>query len=303
MTHENRKPDQRSRADRADVSKVHNPKLVEASVLRNEQHLALAREPHIWRKALMASDLPASSFRVALAIVDTFVNRKTGACYPSLETIAATCGLSVSGAKKGISALRDAGLIYTEKRRFNGSNTILLCLSQLDRKDLNGSVRTAVEKTETGPSIVPIQVPRKNPNGSHISTHPGPLTFEDNRSTEPLKQTSEDRVIPCGPPSAVVAEEAPPVDLPATPTDLPRTADVVSDVEPSDFRPEKEEVILSQDFAEQRRIVQEISGERGYGSDHVNQALLQMMRDGKLTASSGAALVAAWKQRGKEDAA
>ncbi|MBO0129924.1 helix-turn-helix domain-containing protein [Agrobacterium burrii] len=258
MTQENRKPDRRSRADRADVSKVHNPKLVEASVLRNEQHLALSREPHIWRKTLMASDLPASSFRVALAIVDTFVNRKTGACYPSIETIAATCGLSVSGAKKGLSALREAGLIYTEKRRFNGSNTIILCLPQLDRKDLNGSVRTITEKTETGPSIVPIRVYEEYPNGSHISTGLGPLTLEDNRSTEPLKQTSEDRVIPCGPPSAVVAEEAPPVDLPATPTDLPRTADVVSNVEPSDFRPEKEEEEAIRAPSNQRQRIQRI---------------------------------------------
>ncbi|NTB86398.1 helix-turn-helix domain-containing protein [Agrobacterium tumefaciens] len=298
MIQKSGKPDQRGNADRADVSKAHNPKIVEGSVLRNDQHRSLSREPHVWRKALMATDLPASSFRVALAIVDIFVNRKNGACFPSLETIAATCGLSVSGAKKGVSALREAGLIYTEKRRFNGSNTILLCLPPSDRKDLNGSVRTAVEKTETGPSIVPIQVPRKNPNGSHISTHPGPLTFEDNRSTEPLKQTSEDRVIPCGPPSAVGAD-APPFDQ-----DLTRPANVEGNRQPLDPHGEKgEAVIRSQDLAEQRRIVERISGEKGHGPDHVNQALLQMMRDGKLTESSGAALVAEYKQRGAENAA
>ncbi|MGN7829605.1 helix-turn-helix domain-containing protein [Agrobacterium radiobacter] len=254
----------------------------------------------------MASDLPASSFRVALAIVDTFVNRKTGACFPSLETIAATCGLSVSGAKKGISALRDAGLIYTEKRRFNGSNTILLCLPQLDRKDLSGSVRTAVEKIETGPSIVPIQVPRKNPNGSHISTHPGPLTLEDNRSTEPLKQTSEDRVIPCGPPSAVVAEEAPPVDLPATPTDLPRTADVVEDGQPSDFSPggrEEQAIRCPPDLAEQLAIVKAISRRPGRDGHGVNQELLQLLRDGKLSPSVGRVTIAMWIRKEAEDAA
>lgn len=302
MTQENSQPDQRARADRAGSSKVHDPNLAEAAILRNEQHLLLSREPHLWRKALMATDLPASSFRVALAIVDTFVNRKTGACYPSLETIATTCGLSVSGAKKGLSALREAGLVHTEKRRFNGSNSILLCLGQSNRMDLNGSVRTGDEQTETGPSIVPIQVSREYPNGSHISTRLGPITLEDNLSTEPSNLTSEDRVIPCGPPSAVVAS-APPVDIPASPPCLPRTALVVGDGQPSDFHLEKEEetfIPCPQDLAEQRLIIEQITGEKGRGRDHVNLQLLDLLKANRLSLEVARKTIEQHRQRQEE---
>ncbi|WP_320202403.1 helix-turn-helix domain-containing protein [Agrobacterium rosae] len=307
MTVAKRKPERREYVTRATVLRsARTDTVTTIAAKRNDQHLALSQEPHIWRKALMATDLPASSFRVALAIVDIFVNRRTGACFPSLETIAATCRLSVSGAKKGLSALREAGLIFTEKRRFNGSNTILLCLPQLDRKDLDGSVRISTEKTETGPSIVPIPVHRRDPPGSDISTHLGPITLEDNLSNEPSKETDEKAVIPCGPNLPVVAF-APPVDAAPASLYLPASSNVSSDGPPSDFHPEEEKkedaIRCPTDPAEQREIVKAISGEPGKGSDHVNHQLLALLRSGKLTESVGATLVAAWKQRGTENAA
>ncbi len=290
MINANTKPDQRSRASRVDGSTKGFTKrtLSDEEQERNRVHMSVAKEPHRWRRVLYRTSLPASALRVGLALADKYLNRKDGRCDPSHETLAEECDLSVRTVRDGLSALRELGLITTRKQGLQG--TLFFYFSIPCNAAEIQQVDSMPQSGENPPSNVANF--RRASGGDPASN---------------LRRTSESEpsntVVPSCPPSAVVAEEAPPVDLPATPTDLPRTTDVVSDVEPSDFRPEKEEAILSQDFAEQRRIVQEISGERGYGSDHVNQALLQMMRDGKLTASSGAALVAAWKQRGKEDAA
>lgn len=51
-------------------------------------------------------------------------NSETGACFPSLKTLASECEMDVATVKRHLAALEAMGMIYREKRhRANGSQT------------------------------------------------------------------------------------------------------------------------------------------------------------------------------------
>ncbi|MCJ9721973.1 hypothetical protein MOV66_07735 [Agrobacterium sp. SHOUNA12C] len=106
-----------------------------------DKHMALVEAPWTWRKELRQTDLPASAFRVGLALVDEFLNTKTGALFPSFLAIAEACDLPAETVRKGVKALKSAGLIATKKTKFNGSLCFLLSLPDALRNGQHGPVQ------------------------------------------------------------------------------------------------------------------------------------------------------------------
>lgn len=89
--------------------------------------IRLSQEPWRWRKAILASKLPAGTKIAALAIVE-FVNRKSGHCFASYETIAQTCDMTERGVRAAVLRLREAGLIRVVQRGAKRTNMIFLAL-------------------------------------------------------------------------------------------------------------------------------------------------------------------------------
>lgn len=195
---------------------------------RNAEHLEVAANKHTWLQAISVANLPSSAFRVAIVLVQKHLNSKTGLCFPSLETIADGCQLPLRTARDGLDALRRQGFIATQKI---GTHDPLFFFFAIPSRV--AEIRHSDEAVPSGENPHSRVANLRHATSGESST--------SNHRREPLKATMEEIVVPCGPPSAVVAEEAPPVDLPATPTDLPRTADVVGDGQTSDFHLEKEE--------------------------------------------------------------
>lgn len=148
---------------------------------------AVYQEAWHWRRAMMRLDLPASAFRVAIALADVFMNRKKGKCYPSQEKIAEATGLSLSGVRKGLAALREAGLLATTKRYFNGSLSYAFLIPEPLRSDPNGAVREEDEVTQTGHTNYPKWDGRSDPNRT------------PNHRIEPEIETIEPEPVPSGP--------------------------------------------------------------------------------------------------------
>ncbi|NHT77532.1 helix-turn-helix domain-containing protein [Rhizobiaceae bacterium CRRU44] len=175
-----RKADQSANSDRPN-SKSHNS----LRIVRNTQDgkQSLAKTPWLWQEAMMSADLPASAFRVALAILK-FINRESGRCFPSFETIAAATTLSVAGVRKGVAALRKAGFLVTTKSGFNRSLDYQI---QLPTAEMD-----AGETSQTGRTNRPKQDGRRVPFGTVEPPHLGPITFEVTSEEEPRKVTIGD---------------------------------------------------------------------------------------------------------------
>ncbi|MBP1856845.1 helix-turn-helix domain-containing protein [Rhizobium herbae] len=158
------------------------------------QHRALSKTPWRWRKGLRQVDLPASALRVGLALTDEFLNASSGRCFPSLEAIAEACAMPLRSARNGIDALRKAGLIQSQKTKFNGSLTYFLALPAHLRSDQNQSVREDDEATKSGHTKGPKSDARSDQNWAHEVTNSGHLTSEDNLSIEPSNITPDELV-------------------------------------------------------------------------------------------------------------
>lgn len=229
MTQGNRKPEGGVSALRVRISRMLDRTNIEQTTAkRNAEHFEISRTPHIWLDALSATNLPSSAFRIAIRLAQTFLNKGNGFCYPSIETLARVCDLPLRTARDGLDALRAKGFIITQKI---GTHDPLFFFFAVPSRV--AEIRHSEES-----------VPRVENSHSRVSNFRRATNVESstgNHREEPERGTIEDTGVPCRPPSAVVAEEAPPVDLPATPPDLPRTAPVSSDGQPSDFHPGKEE--------------------------------------------------------------
>ena len=211
-----------------------------ATAKRNADHLEVAANKHTWLQAISVANLPSSAFRVAIVLVQKHLNSKTGLCFPSLETIADGCQLPLRTARDGLDALRRQGFIATQKI---GTHDPLFFFFAIPSRV--AEIRHSDEAVPSGENPHSRVANLRHATSGESST--------SNHRREPLKATMEEIVVPGGPPSAVVAS-APPVDLPATPADLPRTADVVRDGQPSDFHLEKEEEAIRAPTNHRERI-------------------------------------------------
>ncbi|NZD62920.1 helix-turn-helix domain-containing protein [Rhizobium sp. WYCCWR 11290] len=157
---------------------------------RYDKHLELAKEPWRWRARLMQTDLPASAFRVGLAITDGFMNKQTGRAFPGFEALADATKLPVRTVRSGVDALRKAGLIFTRKMSFDGSLEFHLAIPDRDRSDVNLSVRENCEGAEIGHTKGQKPDARSDVNLTHEGAEIGQVTYriepaEDNLRIEP----------------------------------------------------------------------------------------------------------------------
>ncbi len=196
-----------------------------ATAKRNAEHLEVAANKHTWLQAISVANLPSSAFRVAIVLVQKHLNSKTGLCFPSLETIAHGCQLPLRTARDGLDALRRQGFIATQK------------IGTHDPLFFFFAIPSRVAEIRHSEETIP-RVENSHSRVSNLRRAASGESSTSNHGMEPQKVTMEETVVPNGPPSAVVAF-APPVDLPAAPTDLPRTANVSSDREPSDLHGDK----------------------------------------------------------------
>ncbi|WP_442921273.1 helix-turn-helix domain-containing protein [Mesorhizobium sp. ISC11] len=95
--------------------------------------MAVAKQPWRWRVLLRKADLPASAYKVGLALVDKFLNSDDGRCFPSATTLADECSILVRTVYDGIAALKEVGLLETT-RRFDGSLDFRFLLPPLTKK-------------------------------------------------------------------------------------------------------------------------------------------------------------------------
>lgn len=142
-------------------------------------HRTIARKKHLWRVALYKSKLPASALRVGLCMVDTFLNRKTGALFPSCASISAECNLPMDTVKDGLLALKMKGLLLSEKTRFDGSPDYFLAIPAALRIGENSPVRSEREEVEIHPSNRWKSTRRTGENPpTNLRTEPGNVTME-----------------------------------------------------------------------------------------------------------------------------
>jgi hypothetical protein len=87
----------------------------------------LAREPWLWRNALLASSLPPGVKVVGVTALE-FINRKTGVAFPGNDEIAARCGMAEDTVRKHIAALVRVGRLTAKKTKFRGSYDLRLTL-------------------------------------------------------------------------------------------------------------------------------------------------------------------------------
>ncbi|MER9914019.1 helix-turn-helix domain-containing protein [Mesorhizobium sp. M0050] len=139
----------------------------------SDDHMAVAKDKPLWLKLLPNADLPASGYKVGLALLNR-VNPDDGRCFPSASTLAKDCNILVRTAYDGIAALREVGLLET-KKRFNGSLDFVFRLPPV------------TEKRET----------KSRKNGTACHENPG-----SNLKKEPSKLTLKDRRAGSGAPSA-----------------------------------------------------------------------------------------------------
>lgn len=74
-------------------------------------------------RAASLKHLRPSCVSVAAALAVKFMNRRTGACYPKLETIAVETGLPLSTVKAAIKILKEAGFLSWGRAWFNGPSS------------------------------------------------------------------------------------------------------------------------------------------------------------------------------------
>lgn len=140
----------------------------------------IVEKPWIWREALYKSDLPASALRVGLALVEKFMNRATGCVFPSHETIAAECRMSIETVRTGLKALKEFGMITTRKTGFNKSLHYLMHAAVVISRDAKGVVSNWSKLTTRTGQNRPLELVKID--------H---LTFEGNLSKEPEWRSAE----------------------------------------------------------------------------------------------------------------
>lgn len=248
MTQEMKKPEGGFSALRVRIDRMLTRTNVDqATAKRNAEHFKVASEKHTWLQAISVANLPSSAFRVAIVLLQKHLNSKTGLCFPSLETIAEGCKLPIRTARDGLDALRRQGFIVTQK------------IGTHDPLFFFFAVPSRVAEIRHSEDSVP-RVENSHSRVSNLRRATSGEFSTSNHGMEPQKVTMEETVVPNGPPSAVVAF-APPVDIPASPTCLPRTANVSGGREPSYFLPEKEEAIrCPSSLVDQIRRLHEIVG-------------------------------------------
>ncbi|WP_363221248.1 helix-turn-helix domain-containing protein [Mesorhizobium sp.] len=113
--------------------------------------MTVARQPWQWRVLLRKADLPASALKVGLALVDKFLNNADGRCFPSASTLAHECSILVRTVYDGIAALKEVGLLETN-RRFDGSLDFRFLLPPVTKKRQTQS-RKSVSASYENPSL------------------------------------------------------------------------------------------------------------------------------------------------------
>lgn len=93
------------------------------SEIENLAAMRLAQEPWRWRKAILAAYLTPGTKVAAFAILE-FVNRRSGRCFASYQTIAASCGLKERMVRAAVAALKAAGLARVVQRGCKRTNLI-----------------------------------------------------------------------------------------------------------------------------------------------------------------------------------
>lgn len=83
-----------------------------------DEHMAVVREPWKWRRALIEPKLPASAYRIALALVEVFLNKRTGQLNPSTGRLMKACGLPERTLRHGLRALKESGFVTEREDHF-----------------------------------------------------------------------------------------------------------------------------------------------------------------------------------------
>lgn len=159
-----------------------------------DDHMAVAKQPWRWRVLLRKADLPASAYKVGLALVDKFLNSEDGRCFPSASTLADECSILVRTVYDGIAALKEVGLLETN-RRFDGSLDFRFLLPPLTKKR-EGQSRKSVSATYENPSL-------------NLNKEPSNLTGPG-RSAGSGAPSADLRSAPAGP---LASDDEPSVDL------------------------------------------------------------------------------------------
>lgn len=136
-----------------------------------------------WLDAVVASELPAMSKLVAHTLAG-FHNRHTGACHPSLSTIATRASLSRRSVITHITALSDTGWLHVVNRpgpnRGSTSNSYLLITPVENRGGGEGDSPGVVKEMHQGgegdsPQVVKEMHPnpsKENPLHEPAAVHP-----------------------------------------------------------------------------------------------------------------------------------
>lgn len=294
MTQESRKPDQRLGADRADFSHAHDLNLVEPDVGRNSKKALPPWEKPAERMTkfdwlLAVNHHPATcdklrAIRLAIAL-SHHANFETGLTWVGAErlmremravdrsqlrkalSVLVSCGavetiklsecLEVPKGERSVRdkravayRLRFAWAFETFRSHFGTSNGEPERLANSNKKTRSGSTEDPQHENGSG-SIEDQDL------GSSVDQDFGSSVDQPNsHGIQAEQKTTGGASVP---PSAVVAEEAPPVDLPAAPTDLPRTANVESNGQPSDSHGEKEAIRAPTNHRERIKRVEELA--------------------------------------------
>jgi hypothetical protein len=152
----------------------------------------LAREPWVWRAALLASRLKPWVKVVGFAIAE-FVNKKTAFAFPTYATVAARCAMTEEGVRKAVKKLEQAGFLTKKKTRFKGPNELRLAVPSSSQ---SGTAAPDCEvQSGTGEPDKPAPSCRTNRHrgaGQSGTEEPVELKTEPSTEykTEPLKRPS-----------------------------------------------------------------------------------------------------------------
>jgi hypothetical protein len=231
-------------------------------------HMAIVQAPWRWRAVLMQTDLPASAFRVGLAITDGFMNKQTGRAFPGFKSLADATKLPERTVRSGVGALRKAGLIFTKKTSFDGSLEFYLVIPDQARTDVNRSVREHFEPAEIGHSNRQKSVTRTGRNLPLEPAEIGQVTYriepiEANLRIEPDtgsdRRPADDalRASPLRSESSSLRSEAS-----AYVEGPPSTADICEIRNDGEIDSDDHPIPLPATYGEQRVFIAEVTGRR-----------------------------------------
>lgn len=148
----------------------------------------LAREPWVWRNALLASTSLSPGVKVVGVTALEFINRKTGVAFPGNDAIAPRCGMAEDTVRKHVAVLIRNGWLTAEKTKFRGSYDLRLTLPS---NGLSGTPMPDSEGIQSGTTMPDNPAPscRTNRHGDAAqSGTSSPTSHYIEPSTKPFTQ-------------------------------------------------------------------------------------------------------------------